>query len=127
MDTKHADTPRARLSRGATGSDAPAKRDAHTQTAPAHTGCAGEGPAARAVDPDAPQWARLPRPRETLRGLTRSFLWQLCDAGRVRSIVVRGQIRGRVRKSDRGCRLICLRSLDAYLAGLAAEQTEGKQ
>src|SRR5678815_3218185 len=104
-------TPRARRKRRANNSEAVSAELADNGAVPT-----------RPVDPDAPRWTRLPRPGESLRGLSRSFIYQLCALGKVRSIVVRGEIRGRSRKSDRGVRLLCIRSLDAYLSSIAAEQ-----
>lgn len=78
---------------------------------------------------DQSQWARMPREGFTLRGLGRSFLYQLCKAGQVRSIVLEGPTiaaRGRLpkRKSKRGVRLVHLPSLDAYLAEQLAAQSQ---
>ena len=75
------------------------------------------------------EWVRLPKAGFTLRGFSRSFLYQLCEAGTVQSIVIQGPpLRGRdgkprTRKTSRGCRLLHLPSLDAYLAEQLREQT----
>ena len=68
----------------------------------------------RAVDPDS-KWVRLPKDRETLRGFSRSYLYQLCVRKLVKSVVVTYENR-------RGCRLIYLPSIDEFLEKLNAEQ-----
>jgi hypothetical protein len=61
-------------------------------------------------------WVRLPRPKERLCGLTRSYLYQLCASGLVRSISIRRP------HHKRGVRLIYRPSIHAFLAKLDAEQ-----
>ena len=79
-------------------------------------------------DPEG-KWVRLPRPGFTLRGFSRSFLFQLCAAGTVQSIVIQGPTatglkrRARKAKTGRGVRLIYLPSLDAFLAAELRTQT----
>ena len=54
-------------------------------------------------------WVRMPKPRERLRGLSRTTLLELANAGHIKSAVIR---KGQSRK---GIRLIYLPSLLAYL------------
>src|SRR6266568_8662561 len=61
-------------------------------------------------------WVRLPRPKERLCGLTRSYLYQLCARGLVRSISIRRP------HHKRGIRLIFRPSIHAFLAKLDVEQ-----
>ena len=65
-----------------------------------------------------PEWIRLPRPgeHEPRTGLTRSVIARLCAEGKVKSITLRE--RGKLR----GCRLVSLESLLAYLRSLDATQ-----
>ena len=105
-------SPRARQTKGA-----PVPVDAPAQCAPPPTGSAGGIP----CDENG-GWVRLPRARCTLRGFSRSFLFQLCAAGTVQSVVIQGPSKpdsaGRVRqrKTARGVRLVLLSSLDDFLA-----------
>lgn len=65
-----------------------------------------------------PEWIRLPRPgeHEQRTGLTRSVIGRLCAEGKVKSITLRE------RNKVRGCRLVSLPSLLAYLRHLDAAQ-----
>ncbi len=79
---------------------------------------------------DKDDWVRLPRPPGTLRGLSRSFLFQLCAAGKIRSMVLNSPpAKGcRVkRKTKRGVRLLQLSSLDAYLDAEFVRQHEADE
>jgi hypothetical protein len=55
----------------------------------------------------------MPKPKERLRGLSRTTLLELANAGRIKCAVIR---KGQSRK---GIRLINLASLDAYLESLS--------
>jgi hypothetical protein len=55
----------------------------------------------------------MPKPKERLRGLSRTTLLELAYAGRIKCAVIR---KGQSRK---GIRLINLASLDAYLESLS--------
>lgn len=61
-------------------------------------------------------WVRLPKPGQSLCGMTRSYLYQLCARGTIRSITIRQP------QNQRGVRLIYKPSLLAFLASLDAEQ-----
>lgn len=63
-----------------------------------------------------PEWARPPRDGEHLEGLTRSYIYKLMDEGKVQSISLLQP------GKKKGCRLICLRSLRAFLSRVAEEQ-----
>jgi len=65
------------------------------------------------------RWVRLPKEKETLCGLRRSSIFQLCTHGKVKSI----KLVSPGREQQRRClRLIFLPSLYAYLDRLANEQ-----
>jgi hypothetical protein len=68
-----------------------------------------------------PIWARLPKRGELLEGLSRSFIYKLIAAGKIRSISLAEP------GAKRGCRLIDLESLRSYIAGLAMEQEGGAE
>lgn len=61
-------------------------------------------------------WCRLPKPGQTLCGLGRSYLYQLCAKGTIRSVTIRQP------HNTRGVRLIYRPSIHAFLAGLDREQ-----
>ena len=61
-------------------------------------------------------WVRLPKPGQSLCGLTRSYLYQLCARQTIRSITIRQP------QNQRGVRLIYLPSILSFLASLDAEQ-----
>lgn len=77
-------------------------------------------------------WVRLPRAGCSLRGLSRSFLYRLCEAGTLTSILIPGPPvvskagTMRPRKSKRGVRLLLLSSLDDFLAAQLREQGGGE-
>ena len=108
--------------------DAPVSADAPATSVPTTAGSAGGIP----CDSDS-KWVRLPRAGCTLRGFSRSFLFQLCKAGMVESVVIQGApitaVGGaqRLRKSCRGIRLVLLSSLDEFLAKQQREQAATKQ
>lgn len=60
-------------------------------------------------------WLRLPTPKQRLWGLSRTTWAELCDAGVVRSIVLRK------RHAQRGIRLVSRESADAYFKSLLTE------
>ena len=60
-------------------------------------------------------WARMPKPRERLWGLSRTTLLELIELGAIRSAVIRKP------GSLKGIRLIYLPSLNTYLAGCVEE------
>jgi hypothetical protein len=65
------------------------------------------------VDDD---WVRMPKPKERLKGLSRSTLFELIEAGYIKSIVLRkGQ-------SKKGIRLLYLPSLLAYFESLLEQK-----
>jgi hypothetical protein len=66
-------------------------------------------------------WVRLPKPGQTLRALTRSYLYQLCANGKIRSITIRAP------HNKRGVRLVFLPSLDAWLASLDLAQNGARE
>ena len=68
-----------------------------------------------------PEWLRLPKPGTLciLSGLSRTVLYQLCKADKIKSTVLRQ------RGASRGIRLISYDSLMAYLGGLPADTSEG--
>src|SRR5438128_2672004 len=61
-------------------------------------------------------WVRLPKIKQTLCGLTRSHLYQLCSRGLIRSISLRQP------HHKRGVRLLYRPSIHEFLAKLDAEQ-----
>jgi hypothetical protein len=58
-------------------------------------------------------WVRMPKPKERLKGLSRTTLLELIEAGHVKSIVIR---KGQSRK---GIRLIFLPSLLSHFESLS--------
>ena len=104
---------------------APVNLDAPAKSVPSIACQAGGMP----CDKDS-EWVRLPRPGTTLRGFSRSFLFQLCKAGTLESIVIQGPQSGegnaRARKSSRGVRLLLLSSLDGFLAKQRSEQAASR-
>ena len=66
-------------------------------------------------------WVRLPKPGQTLRALTRSYLYQLCAKNAIRSITIRAP------QNKRGVRLLFLPSLDAWLASLDLAQNGARE
>jgi hypothetical protein len=67
------------------------------------------------------RWVRLPKGKESLCGLRRGTIYQLCLVGKIRSIKL-SNVAGKQQK--RGIRLLYLPSLYAYLDKLADEQAE---
>lgn len=67
------------------------------------------------------KWARMPKAGETLRALSRSYLYCLVDQDLIESISLRQP------GKKRGVRLIHLPSLDAYLERQLAEQSNEKK
>lgn len=61
-------------------------------------------------------WARMPKGGSHVRGLGRSYLYDLDARGEIRTIALRKP------GATKGVRLIYLPSLDAFLARAAAEQ-----
>ncbi len=61
-------------------------------------------------------WVRLPKPGCSLCGMTRSYLYQLCASGKIRSVTIRQK------NNARGVRLVFRPSIDAFLAELDLEQ-----
>ena len=61
-------------------------------------------------------WVRLPKPGQTLCGMTRSYLYQLCARGKIRSVTIRQP------QNTRGVRLIYRPSIHAFLASLDLAQ-----
>lgn len=61
-------------------------------------------------------WVRLPKPGESMYGLTRSYLYLLCTRQTVRSITIRQP------HNKRGVRLIYRPSIHAFLSSLDREQ-----
>lgn len=104
---------------------APVPVDAPAQSVPSIPSAPGGLPCDRESE-----WVRLPRAGCTLRGFSRSFLFQLCKAGTVESIVIQGGKaigEGRApRKSSRGVRLVLLSSLDGFLAQQRREQAAAR-
>lgn len=64
-------------------------------------------------------WVRLPKPGQLFCGLTRSYLYQLCASGKIRSVAIRQP------QNKRGVRLIYRPSIHSFLAALDAEQNGG--
>lgn len=67
------------------------------------------------VEHDA-DWVRLPKPGQALCGMTRSYLYQLCAKGTIRSVTIRQP------HNTRGVRLIYRPSIHAFLAALDRAQ-----
>lgn len=63
-------------------------------------------------------WTRLPKPGQMLCGMTRSFLYQLCAKGAIRSVTIRQP------QNTRGIRLVYRPSIHAYLKQLDHAQNE---
>jgi hypothetical protein len=69
------------------------------------------------ITPPNEKWARMPKPKERLCGLSRTTLFELWQRGFIKMAVIRKP------RSARGIRLVHLPSLHDHLAGLAeAEQ-----
>lgn len=68
-------------------------------------------PAANGAD-NLGDWLRLPKPTQRLWGLSRTTWNELCDSGGVKSITIRK------RHAQRGIKLICRPSAEAYLKSL---------
>ena len=68
-----------------------------------------------------PEWLRLPKPGTLCihSGLSRTVLYQLCKADKIKSTVLRQ------RGASRGIRLISYDSLMAYLGSLPADTNGG--
>ena len=68
-----------------------------------------------------PEWLRLPKPGALCihSGLSRTVLYQLCKADKIKSTVLRQ------RGASRGIRLISYDSLMAYLRSLPTDTTGG--
>lgn len=66
-------------------------------------------------------WVRVPKPGQSLFGLTRSHLYQLAAAGSIRTLAIRTP------GKKRGVRLLFLPSVQAYIAALDAEQNGDRQ
>ena len=66
------------------------------------------------------QWARMPKPKGRLNGLSRTTLLELSNAGLIRTVAIRKP--GAVK----GIRLVYLPSLYAYLDSLSAEPTQAQ-
>lgn len=61
-------------------------------------------------------WVRLPKPGQSLCGMTRSYLYQLCAKGAIRSVTIRAP------HNTRGVRLIYRPSIHAFLTSLDLAQ-----
>jgi hypothetical protein len=72
------------------------------------------------VEHDA-DWVRLPKPGQTLCGMTRSYLYQLCAQGKIRSVTIRQP------QNKRGVRLIYRPSIHAFLAKLDLAQNGAQE
>ena len=66
-------------------------------------------------------WVRLPRKGETICGLRRSYLFQLCAKGTIRSVTIRQP------HNTRGVRLIYRPSILAMLASLDLAQNGARE
>jgi hypothetical protein len=66
-------------------------------------------------------WRRMPKPSERLYGLSRTTLFELSQAGLIRTVHIRKP------GAMRGIRLIFLPSLAAYLDGLANDSKQPKK
>jgi hypothetical protein len=77
-------------------------------------------PTATPVEHDA-DWVRLPKPGQTLCGMTRSYLYQLCAKGTIRSVTIRQP------HNTRGVRLIYRPSIHAFLASLDLAQNGARE
>ena len=60
-------------------------------------------------------WARLPKPKERLQGLSRTTLLEIIQRGLIHSVVIRKP------GSQKGIRLINMASLLGYLESLEAD------
>ena len=72
------------------------------------------------VEHDA-DWVRLPKPGQALCGMTRSYLYQLCAKGTIRSVTIRQP------HNTRGVRLIYRPSILAMLASLDLAQNGARE
>jgi len=61
-------------------------------------------------------WARMPKPKERLWGLSRTTLLELSEEGQIRTVAIRKP--GRMK----GIRLVYMPSLLAYLDSLSTEK-----
>ena len=77
-------------------------------------------PTATPVEHDA-DWVRLPKPGQSLCGMTRSYLYQLCAKGTIRSVTIRQP------HNTRGVRLIYRPSIHAFLASLDRAQKGARE
>ena len=66
-------------------------------------------------------WVRLPKPGHSLCGMTRSYLYQLCASGKIRSVTIRQP------HNTRGVRLIYKPSILAMLASLDLAQNGSRE
>ena len=66
-------------------------------------------------------WVRLPKPAHSLCGMTRSYLYQLCASGKIRSVTIRQP------HNTRGVRLIYRPSIHAFLASLDLAQNGARE
>ena len=66
-------------------------------------------------------WVRLPKPGQMLCGMTRSYLYQLCAKGTIRSVTIRRP------RSTRGVRLVFRPSIHAFLASLDLAQNGARE
>ena len=83
-------------------------------------------PEPRAVSCETPvgqdaDWVRLPKPGCSLCGMTRSYLYQLCASGKIRSVTIRQP------HNTRGVRLIYRPSIHAFLASLDLAQNGARE
>lgn len=65
-------------------------------------------------------WVRAPKPGETLCGLKRATIYQLCASKKIRWVALKA-----TPSAKRGVRLIFKPSLHAFLAELEREQRDG--
>lgn len=72
------------------------------------------------VEHDA-DWVRLPKPRQALCGMKRSYLYQLCAKGTIRSVTIRQP------HNSRGVRLIYKPSILAMIARLDLAQNGARE
>lgn len=111
--SKKINTARARRTKSATGNEAaPALSGPIIPPAPALT--------STPIEQD-DQWCRLPKPGQSLCSLTRSYIYQLCAKGTIRSIVIRAP------HNKRGVRLIWKPSLLSWLASVDREQNGARE
>ena len=94
-----------------------------TSGPPAPSDCGKKAVAAFVITPaecDA-DWVRLPKPGQSLCGMTRSYLYQLCASGKIRSVTIRQP------HNTRGVRLIYRPSIHAFLASLDLAQNGARE